>query len=363
MKQDNNIDKIFKDKFDSFSPKVNSQMWSNISNNIGNNLSSGAASTAAGSSIGTGTIITIAVACGIIGAVIALLLNDSNIEKKIPSNNEAKQQINIVEQKNEVSETIFSSSEPIDNNDPIIKLEKKKKEKTFQIKEVSSKQEKKSNTKQPSSVVQLFLSEKQSTSNSSSKVNNKDEIQVETEKIEILEIDNKELTTTISSSSSGGYVPLVVSFEQSEDVDNVHWDFGDGSEAAGKVVEHIFREADDYNVVVTIKDNKGRNASSNKIINVKSRCIITKIPNIFTPNSDGINDLFYVVGNNIKDYNIYIHNLSGELVYKSNDINQGWNGVDLYGKILDSGRYVYIIKAIGEDGTDLSSKGIITISK
>lgn len=363
MKEDNNIDKLFKDKFDNFTPKVNSQMWSNISNKIGNNLTSSAVSTAGASSIGKGTIITIAVACGIVGAVIALLLNKSDFEKKISSNETVKKQIQIIENKKEIFEDVFSSSEPMDNNDPIIKLEKNKKVKNLQIKDVSHKQEEETNKKQPSSIVQLFLSEKEDITNTSSEIKNKEEIAIETEEIEILELDNEKLTTTINSSSSGGYVPLVVTFEQSENVDSVHWNFGDGSEAVGKVVEHIFREADDYNVVVTITDNRGESASSNKIINVKSRCIISKIPNIFTPNADGINDLFYVVGNNIKDYTIYIHNLSGKLVYQSNDINQGWGGDDLYGKTLDSGRYVYIIKARGEDGTDLSNKGIITISR
>jgi len=364
MKQESNIDNLFREEFDTFSPDVNSQVWSNISNNIGNNLSSSSLSTSGSSSFGAGTIITIAVTCGIVGAVIALLLNDSTIETKTSYNNKSKQQSSIIEKKQESSEIVFSSSEPIDNNDPIIISDNNNNNiKNIQIKEINAKQEKQINKKQPSSVVQLFLSDKKTINNNSSEIDNEKETHIEAEKIEIVELDNTELTTTIKSSYSGGYVPLVVSFEQSENVDNVHWDFGDGSQAVGEVVEHIFREENDYNVVVTIKDNKGRNASSSKIINVKSRCIITKIPNIFTPNSDGINDIFYVVGNNIKDYNIYIHDLSGELVYKSNDINKGWNGNDLYGKTLDSGRYVYIIKAKGEDGTDLSSKGIITISK
>ena len=131
----------------------------------------------------------------------------------------------------------------------------------------------------------------------------------------------------------------------------------------GTIVEHIFREADTYNVVVTVTSESGESSSSSKNIVVKSRCIISQIPNIFTPNSDGINDMFYVKGENIKEYLIYIHNLLGELVYQSNDITQGWNGNDKYDRALNSGKYVYVIKAIGEDGTDLSKKGILTLSK
>lgn len=50
------------------------------------------------------------------------------------------------------------------------------------------------------------------------------------------------------------------------------------------------------------------------------------IPNAFTPNEDGVNDLFEVVAVNFNDAELWIYNRFGELVYYTADINQKWNG-------------------------------------
>jgi len=49
-------------------------------------------------------------------------------------------------------------------------------------------------------------------------------------------------------------------------------------------------------------------------------------PNAFSPDGDGINDLFKVQGHHIDEYQIRILNRWGEEVYRSNDISTGWNG-------------------------------------
>ena len=49
-------------------------------------------------------------------------------------------------------------------------------------------------------------------------------------------------------------------------------------------------------------------------------------PNAFSPDGDGVNDLFRVKGHHIDHYQIQILNRWGEEVYRSNDISAGWNG-------------------------------------
>lgn len=50
------------------------------------------------------------------------------------------------------------------------------------------------------------------------------------------------------------------------------------------------------------------------------------VPNTFTPNNDGINDLFLARGVNIRGFRMEIRNRWGELIFVSEDINKGWNG-------------------------------------
>jgi gliding motility-associated-like protein len=50
------------------------------------------------------------------------------------------------------------------------------------------------------------------------------------------------------------------------------------------------------------------------------------LPNAFTPNGDGENDLFYVYGNGIETVHLRIFNRWGELVFETTELNSGWDG-------------------------------------
>ena len=66
------------------------------------------------------------------------------------------------------------------------------------------------------------------------------------------------------------------------------------------------------------------------------------IPNVFSPNGDGKNDLFQVVGNFTK-LDVKIYNRYGQLIYKSIQLNEGWNGRTTAGALCTPGTYFYII--------------------
>jgi gliding motility-associated-like protein len=80
------------------------------------------------------------------------------------------------------------------------------------------------------------------------------------------------------------------------------------------------------------------------------------IPNAFTPNGDGLNDEFRVTGlyRNIS-FSMYIYNRWGELVFTSDDIDKGWNGI-CGGQYCPADSYVWIIN-IGFLGQDIVTQG------
>ncbi|MCW3103558.1 MAG: gliding motility-related protein [Bacteroidetes bacterium] len=92
-----------------------------------------------------------------------------------------------------------------------------------------------------------------------------------------------------------------------------------------------------YQLMVT--DQCGYVTSDTVIIDVLLDCQLI-IPNIFTPNGDGVNDEFLVSGNGIKSFSMTIYNRWGIKVFQSDDIATGWNG----GNSPD-GTYYAIIKA------------------
>jgi len=73
--------------------------------------------------------------------------------------------------------------------------------------------------------------------------------------------------------------------------------------------------------------------------------------NVFSPNGDGINDLFYagLDGEFIGCAGLVIFNRSGQRVYESNISQQGWDGRTMDGKRAPEGTYFYIIKIAGRE--------------
>lgn len=83
-------------------------------------------------------------------------------------------------------------------------------------------------------------------------------------------------------------------------------------------------------------------------LNIKTLDSFLDVPNVFTPNGDGINDEFRVAYRSLKSFNIWIYNRWGRLVYKSTDPGRGWDG-RINGREAAVGTYYYVINAYGSD--------------
>lgn len=85
------------------------------------------------------------------------------------------------------------------------------------------------------------------------------------------------------------------------------------------------------------------------------------IPKGFTPNSDGINDQFFVIADwEVDNFEILIFNRGGGLVFKSSDIHQGWDGTDNNVEV-SQGVYVYKIIYKDQNGDNKIAKGTLTL--
>ncbi len=85
------------------------------------------------------------------------------------------------------------------------------------------------------------------------------------------------------------------------------------------------------------------------------------IPSAFTPNGDGLNDIFYVSANfEPKSYEIYIYNRGGELMFTARDMLIGWDG-KLHGHTLAQGVYVYLIKYKDRNGNEKREQGQVLL--
>ena len=84
------------------------------------------------------------------------------------------------------------------------------------------------------------------------------------------------------------------------------------------------------------------------------------IPNSFTPNGDGRNDILYVYGYIIRDMQFMIFNQWGEKIFETRNQAVGWDGT-YKGKTQPSGVYIYVCEMILTDGTKMQKKGSINL--
>jgi len=86
------------------------------------------------------------------------------------------------------------------------------------------------------------------------------------------------------------------------------------------------------------------------------------VPSAFTPNGDGMNDVFKVVARGIGKFNLQVHNRWGELVFETEDPNSGWDGTFKGEKITSTDVYVYTVKAQGMYQEEIpTERGSVTL--
>jgi len=78
---------------------------------------------------------------------------------------------------------------------------------------------------------------------------------------------------------------------------------------------------------------------------------IGSLPNVFTPNRDGVNDYFHIESENLTQFHIVIINAKNSVVFESNDPNFNWDGRSQTGEDVEDGNYVYFVTA-KEFGTE-----------
>jgi len=84
------------------------------------------------------------------------------------------------------------------------------------------------------------------------------------------------------------------------------------------------------------------------------------VPNIFSPNSDGSNDILYVRGDGIDFISFAIYDRWGEKMFETSSIDNGWDGTFM-GQPVNPGVYVYYLTATFLDGTESVISGNITL--
>ena len=85
------------------------------------------------------------------------------------------------------------------------------------------------------------------------------------------------------------------------------------------------------------------------------------VPEAFTPNDDGLNDIFAPQGQSYEKFDMYIYNRWGEEIFYSFDMNHGWSGKISSDAKAMAGYYSYVIHITDKLGVYHTVKGKVLL--
>ncbi len=141
--------------------------------------------------------------------------------------------------------------------------------------------------------------------------------------------------------------------DQSFGADFWYWTFGDlTSDSINQNPTHTYQDTGYYNVVLLVTNIYGCTDMTSKVVRVRPDFFFVA-PNTFTPNGDGVNDIFFpgtMLGASVKNYNFFIFDRWGEVIFEGHDLRDGWDGT-YKGKLVQNGVYVWTIEVTDLENT------------
>ena len=374
MKNADNIEKLFKDSLENFEADVNPNIWTNVQSGINSGAGS-AAGTAA--KFALGKIIAGTVAVGIIaGSVwyvsksenktivssqgdkskIESVSNPSAQEQKVISENKSSN--NLSETKSSEQKVSSTQSSPANNsgnsvNDASVANNTTSSSENPTTSSLSQPEHKYGNASQGDGGMMRATQTQNSKSTSADN---------STSTSEENDAETNVPVVSIFVNTTSGDVPLTVNFINQGTATALNWDFGDGSFSRENAPAHTFEKVGNYEVTLTAKNSAG-SASAKTTIEVKSISSVGSIPNVFTPNGDGANDIFHFELKNISSIGVAIYSQGNGNVYTWNILDGSWSGKLSNGNDAPPGVYFYSIQAMGTDGILHSESGSVTLSR
>ncbi len=147
----------------------------------------------------------------------------------------------------------------------------------------------------------------------------------------------------VSPSEIDILAPTAYFINTSTNSTNWLWDFGDTTSSNIQAPEHIYKHIGTFPVTLFSYDVNGciDSVTSKVLVN---DVITMYIPNAFSPNKNDCNEIFslYSFGISPDDFELLIFDRWGNQIFKTNDLNAGWNGaLNNSGETLEIGTYVY----------------------
>ncbi len=163
-------------------------------------------------------------------------------------------------------------------------------------------------------------------------------------------------------SPATGTLPLAITFSNtSSGASNYIWSFGDAANTMATATNANFTYTSIGTYTATLVAINGTCADTARIVIVAEVPTTISVPNIFSPNGDGVNDEFFIINTGMRSMNCDIFNRWGQLLWTLTAPNQSWDGKLINGDKAPEGTYMYILQAQGLDGKTYNQQGTVTL--
>lgn len=149
-----------------------------------------------------------------------------------------------------------------------------------------------------------------------------------------------------------------VSFtNQSQGATSYFWDFGNGSTSTEPSPVADFPQPGTYTVLLIAKNERGCTDTARGTVVIEPGLDLF-VPNVFTPNGDGINDVWLI--RTSLPYEVWVYDRWGNLIFQGNN-SRLWDGRTSAGNECPEGAYTYKLRAQLPDRREFVRSGTVTI--
>jgi gliding motility-associated-like protein len=187
-----------------------------------------------------------------------------------------------------------------------------------------------------------------------------------------LTIDSAKKTITVIQSATASFTSNSISIGVPQNVtftntsinapNGYAWNFSDNGTSFQTNPTHIFTNAATYEITLIAYGAKGCNDTITNPLAIIDTAGLT-MPNVFTPNGDGVNDYYAPNAHSLKTMDCTIYDRWGAKIIDLDMNLQFWDGYTTSGIACTAGTYYYVIKATDINGKSYNLKGYIQLIK
>jgi gliding motility-associated-like protein len=139
-----------------------------------------------------------------------------------------------------------------------------------------------------------------------------------------------------------------------------YWFFENGEVDSSFNTSRSYGKGGSYSVTLLAVGQRGCSDTARHAFRISDSSSLV-LPNVFSPNDDGVNDVYKLETNGISSMSAWVYSRTGVPLHRWDKVNGGWDGRNAAGEPCPQGQYFIVTDAWGFDGKSYKLKGTITL--